>query len=63
MSANFIFVATAPHVPFVLLYVMWVSSCTLMSICAKTRGSFGMVMIYSWIAGMDFIGLLRITLL
>lgn len=56
------FALTVPNPPFYWLYPFWISGCLLYSWAAWTRKSFGMLLNYLLITGIDTIGLVRLLL-
>ena len=47
---------TVPHLPFLLLYPLWISGTLAYAWCAWSRGSFGMLATFLMIASMDIYG-------
>jgi len=50
---------TVPNPPFMLLYPVWISGCTMYAWAAYTRKSFGMLANYMLLTTIDSIGLIR----
>jgi hypothetical protein len=59
---SIIFACTVPDIPVVPLYTIFIAGCLATLWCAWSRGSFGLVLNYSFIVFIDLIGLGRILL-
>ena len=57
---SIIFACTVPTIPVVPLYSVFIAGCLATLWCAWTRGSFGLVLNYSFIVAIDLFGLARI---
>ncbi|MGA1049786.1 MAG: hypothetical protein ACO3UU_17410 [Minisyncoccia bacterium] len=55
-----IFAVTVPNPPLHILYPMWLSGLFIIIACAKSRGSFGLLMGASSMALIDTIGYIRL---
>ena len=51
-----------PDLPFVKLYIAYITACLIMAWCAYTRGSFGILGNYLIISIIDSIGLIKLLL-
>ena len=58
-----IFAATVPNPPLIILYPIWLSGLFIIIACAKSRGSFGLLMGASSMALIDTIGYIRLLAL
>lgn len=56
------FAVTAPHIPIVPIYSIFMSGCLAAGWAAYTRGSFGLLANYSFIFAIDAVGLGRTLL-
>jgi hypothetical protein len=54
--------STVPHLPFLILYPMWIGGMLAYAWCAWSRGSFGMLATGLMIASMDSIGWIKVLL-
>ena len=54
------FAVTAPNVPFVPLYFVYISACVSAAWCCYSRGSFGLMINAIFIATIDCYGLARL---
>lgn len=52
--------ATVPHLPFLILYPMWIGGTLAYAWCAWSRGSFGMLATGLMIASMDCVGWIKV---
>lgn len=55
-----VFAITVPNPPFEILYPIWIAGCMIYAWASWTRRSFGMLMNYALLAGIDMIGLIRL---
>ena len=55
-----IFAVTVPNVPLLFLYPLWLSGLIIMCFCARSRGSFGLLMGCLSMAIIDTIGYARL---
>lgn len=58
-----IFAVTVPNPPLIILYPIWISGLFIVILCAKSRGSFGLLMGASSMAFIDTIGYIRLLML
>lgn len=58
--SSILFAATVPTIPVVPLYCIFLTGCFAALWACWSRGSFGMVVNYSFIIVIDFVGLIRI---
>ena len=57
---SIVFACTVPDIPVVPLYTVFIAGCLATLWSAWTRGSFGLVLNYSFIVAIDLFGLARI---
>lgn len=62
LIAAIIFAVTAPNVPFLITYPVWLSGTILNIFCARSRGSFGVMMMAISMTIIDIYGFTRILL-
>lgn len=62
IAAAIIFALTAPNVPFLVTYPLWMSGTLLNVLCARSRGSFGTMMMAISMTIIDVYGLTRLLL-
>lgn len=60
IACSFIMMITVPNPPFLLLYPMWITGCSIYGWAAWTRGSFGMLANYVLLTTLDTIALIRL---
>jgi hypothetical protein len=60
LIAAVIFALTAPNVPFLITYPVWLSGTILNIFCARSRGSFGTMMMAITMTIIDLFGLFRL---
>ena len=53
---------TVPNLPFIPLYIAFITGCSIMAWCAYTRGSFGILGNYLIISIIDSAGLIKLLL-
>ena len=58
-----IFAVTVPNVPLLMLYPLWLSGLIIMCFCARSRGSFGLLMGCLSMTVIDIIGYARLLYL
>jgi len=58
-----IFAVTVPNVPLLMLYPLWLSGLIIMCFCARSRGSFGLLMGCVSMTVIDIIGYARLLYL
>jgi hypothetical protein len=62
LIAAVIFAITAPNVPFLITYPVWLSGTILNIFCARSRGSFGVMMMAVSMTIIDIYGFTRVLL-
>jgi len=60
IACSFIMMLTVPDPPFLLLYPMWITGCSIYAWAAWTRGSFGMLANYLLLTTLDTVALIRL---
>jgi hypothetical protein len=60
LGCSLTYALMVPDLPFVKLYMAYITACLIMSWCAYTRGSFGILGNYLIISIIDSIGLIRL---
>jgi hypothetical protein len=60
LGCSITYAVTVPHLPFITLYMAWISGCLIMSWGAYTRGSFGILGNYLILSIIDSIGLIKL---
>lgn len=58
---SFVMMLTVPEPPFLLLYPMWITGCSIYAWAAWTRGSFGMLANYLLLTTLDTLALIRLA--
>jgi hypothetical protein len=53
---------TVPNPPLFVLYPIWISGCAIYAWCAYSRSSFGMLVNYLLLVGIDSVGLIRMAI-
>lgn len=51
---------TVPNPPFLLVYPLFITQCSIFAVCAYTRGSTGMLANYVMLIGIDSFALIRL---
>jgi len=59
IATSIAFAVTIPNIPIVPLYFVFIAGCSATLYCAWTRGSFGLVLNYSFLIIIDAFGLGR----
>ena len=62
LACSIIVNSTVPHLPFLILYPLWVSGTLAYAWCAWSRGSFGMLTTFLMLASFDTIGWMKVLL-
>jgi hypothetical protein len=62
LVCSIIFNSTVPHVPFLIMYPLWISGTLAYAWCAYSRNSFGMLTTFAMLASMDMIGYVKVLL-
>ena len=62
LGCSLTYAVMVPDLPFVKLYIAYITGCLIMSWCAYTRGSFGILGNYLIISIIDSIGLIKLLL-
>jgi hypothetical protein len=60
ITCSLIMALTVPNPPLLLLYILWVSGCSMYAWAAFTRKSFGMLANYVLLTVIDTVGLIRV---
>lgn len=59
VSSAILFAVTAPNIPVIQIYAIFILGCTAAAWAAYTRGSFGLLANYVFLIGIDAVGLAR----
>ena len=62
MLCSVIVNSTVPHLPFLILYPLWIGGTLAYAWCAYSRQSFGMLTTFMMIAAMDVMGYVKILM-
>lgn len=62
LGCSLTYAITVPHLPFIPLYMAFITGCLIMSWCAYTRGSFGILGNYLILSVIDSIGLIKLII-
>jgi hypothetical protein len=60
IGCSLVVTITVPHVPFMVLYPLWLSGCSMYAWASWTRNSFGMFCNYILLITIDLIGFYRV---
>jgi len=62
LGCSLTYAITVPNLPFIPLYMAFITGCLIMSWCAYTRGSFGFLGNYLILSIIDSAGLIKLLL-
>jgi hypothetical protein len=62
LGCSLVYAITVPNLPFIPLYMAFITGCLIMSWCSYTRGSFGILGNYLILSIIDSIGLIKLLL-
>ena len=62
LGCSLTYAITVPHLPFIPLYMAFITGCLIMAWCAYTRGSFGILGNYLILSIIDSAGLIKLLL-
>ena len=62
LGCSVTYAITVPNLPFIPLYIAYITGCTTMAWCAYTRGSFGFLGNYLILSIIDSAGLIKLLL-
>jgi hypothetical protein len=62
LGCSLTYAIMVPDLPFIQLYIAYITACLIMAWCAYTRGSFGILGNYLIISIIDSTGLIRLLL-
>lgn len=60
IGCSFVVTITVPNVPFIYLYPLWLSGCSMYAWASWTRRSFGMLCNYMLMITLDLVGFYRV---
>ena len=60
IGCSVVVTATVPNVPFLVLYPLWISGCSMYAWAACTRNSFGMCCNYILLITIDLVGFAKV---